>query len=396
MCLTPVFFGFILKAFQIYSSFSELPKSWKYIIEHDIFLQPNYFKALEKASPKNIQFFYVGIFKNEVLVGLALVQHVQLYLRDMFRKTAVSCLQTFFQSIVSKFLKGNILVVGNLMHTGQHGMHYQESKISQAEYLDNVFKALEELKTKIKITQKKSIRIIVLKDFFNQDSIHMHKHILQSNKLHNIFVQPNMIMELIPSWLTIDDYVNSFKKKYKSRYKRAKKKLGNVTCLELNIDAIKSNSNKLYHLYLNVSNNAKFNTFVLPKEHFYNLKRELKDNFKVFGYYIDDELIAFYTLILNGNNLETYFLGYNISLQQSNQLYLNMLYDMVEFGIEHQYSNIIYARTAMEIKSSVGAKPKEMSIYLKHTNSFFNTILKQVFKLMNPAQNWEVRHPFKG
>lgn len=385
-----------MKTFQIYSSFNELPESWKRITEHDIFLQPNYFKALEKASPDNIQFFYVGVYQNEALVGVAIIQRVQLYLEDMFRKTAVSCFKTFFQSIVSKILKGNILVVGNLMHTGQHGMFYQENNISQQEYLDVIFNALNALKIKIKETQKKTIRVIMLKDFFNEDTIHNHKDLFLANKLHNVFVQPNMIMSVKTDWLKIEDYVSSLNKKYRTRYKRAKKKLGTIACSELDLETIQNNSERLHQLYLNVSNNAKFNTFVLPQNHFYHLKGELKDDFKVFGYYLDDELIGFYTLILNNDNLETYFLGYDTKHQYPNQLYLNMLYDMLKFAIDNKYPKIVYARTAMEIKSSVGAKPETMSVYLKHTNGFINAVLKQVFGLMNPSKDWEERHPFKS
>jgi hypothetical protein len=67
---------------------------------------------------------------------------------------------------------------------------------------------------------------------------------------------------------------------------------------------------------------------------------------------------------------------------------------MLEFGISNKFNTVVYARTAMEIKSSVGAKPEGMVIYLKHTNGVINAILKQVFGLMNPKQNWEERHPF--
>jgi hypothetical protein len=68
---------------------------------------------------------------------------------------------------------------------------------------------------------------------------------------------------------------------------------------------------------------------------------------------------------------------------------------MVSYGIENNFSSIVYARTAMAIKSSVGAKPTKMFIYMKHTNWIMNTLLKYIFKLMNPKQNWEERHPFK-
>jgi len=384
-----------LKTYQIYSSFSELPNSWNAFTSHDLFLQSSYFEALEKSSPDNIRFFFIGIFNNEHLVGIAVIQHVQLCLKDMFRKTSVSCLKTFFRDIVSRFLKGNVLVLGNLMHTGQHGIFYDKNKIPQIDYLEFVFNALEALKLKIKQTQNKKIRVIAMKDFFEDDTIHYNKSFFSSHKLHNVFVQPNMTMFINSNWLKIEDYIACLNKKYRTRYKRAKKKLGDIICVELNINNIKNNSNNLYQLYLNVSNNAKFNTFILPENHFYNLKLQLKENFKVFGYYLEGELIGFFTLILNNDNLETYFLGYSVEHQYPNQLYLNMLYDMLKYAIENKFVKIVYARTAMEIKSSVGAKPEPMRIYLKHTNGFVNSILQYVFKLMNSSQDWKERHPFK-
>ena len=242
----------------------------------------------------------------------------------------------------------------------------------------------------------KTIRMIVLKDYFKNDPINDHKNIFDSDKLHQVFVQPNMILSIRPEWLTIEDYLGSLNKKYRDRYKRARKKLNSIIAVELSLEEIKATTSELYQLYMNVSNNAKFNTFLLPENHFYTLKLQLKENFKVYGYYLKDDLVGFYTLILNNDALETYFLGYDKEHQYPNQLYLNMLYDMLKFGIENKFSSVVYARTAMEIKSSIGAEAKPMLVYLKHTNSFLNAILKQIFKLMNPSQDWEERHPFKS
>jgi hypothetical protein len=93
--------------------------------------------------------------------------------------------------------------------------------------------------------------------------------------------------------------------------------------------------------------------------------------------------------------LETYFLGYDSEHQYANQLYLNMLYDMLDFAIMNKFASVVYARTAMEIKSSVGAKPIDMVMYMRHTNSLVNALLKRVFNFMKPNQKWEERHPFK-
>jgi hypothetical protein len=203
-------------------------------------------------------------------------------------------------------------------------------------------------------------------------------------------------MKINSDWLKPEDYVVSLNKKYKKRFKSARTRLNGIVCFELDSEAVKANSNRLHKLYLNVSNNAQFNTFILPENHFYILKLQLQDNFRVFGYYLNEELIGFFTLILNGKHLETYFLGYDAEHQYTHQLYLNMLYDMIQYAIKNKFTSVVYARTAMEIKSSVGAKPEPMLVYIKHTNSFLNAILKQIFGLMNPKQDWEERHPFKA
>ncbi|MCF7559568.1 GNAT family N-acetyltransferase [Sabulilitoribacter multivorans] len=360
-----------------------------------MFLQSHYLKALEEASPDNIQWFYVGVFKDNVLVGIAVIQRVQLYLKDIFRQTNVSCIKTFFKDLVSKILKGNILVVGNLTHTGQHGVFFNTETVSQSEFFEVIFSALNDIKDRIKTDQNKKIRAIMLKDYFTDDLIHNSKEVFNDAKLHRVFVQPNMILSIKPEWIVFENYVNDLNKKYRDRYKRARKKRNSIKPIELNLEEIKAHSKELHKFYMNVSNNAKFNTFILPENHFYSLKSQLNEDFKVFGYYLKDKLVGFYTLILNNSALETYFLGYDEAHQYENQMYLNMLYDMLEFGIKHKFKTVVYARTAMEIKSSVGAEAKPMVVYLKHTNRFLNAILKQVFKLMNPSQDWEERHPFK-
>ncbi|WP_194766407.1 GNAT family N-acetyltransferase [Tamlana sp. I1] len=384
-----------MKTYRIYYSSKTLPNSWDALVRHDIFLQSHYLEALENGAPDNIQLFYVGVFLDENLVGVAIIQRVKLYLKDMFRKTEVSCLKEVFQNAISKVLKGNILVVGNLTHTGQHGLFFEEKLISETEYTDLILNALNDIKIEIKQRQGKTVRLIVFKDFFIDDTVYNRPLVFKKQHLHQVSVQPNMMLDIPSDWLNIQDYTSALTKKYRDRYKRSKKKLGKITTVELNLEAVQANNQKLHKLYLNVSNNAKFNSFILPENHFLSFKTHLGENFKVFGYFLDDVLVGFYSLILNGNQLETYFLGYDSEHQYSNQLYLNMLYDMLQFGIENNFKNIVYARTAMAIKSSVGAYAKPMQVYMKHTNPYLNGLLKPVFQLMNPKQEWEERHPFK-
>ena len=358
-------------------------------------LRSSYLKALELASPDNISMYYIGVFKSEELAGIALVEHVRVYVKDMFQKKSSSPTKTFLRDAISRFLKGNILVLGNLTHTGQHGLCFLDGEITLEAYLDAVFKSIEEIEREIKNKFGKRIKLLLLKDYFVDDQAHELRCLFQAKQFSSVSVQPNMVMAVESKWIKMEDYVNNLNTKYRTRYKRARKKFGNFEKRELNENAIESHSNKLHELYANVSDNAKFNTFFLPEHHFLSLKKELRENFKVFGYFHGDNIIGFYTLILNQSVLETYFLGYDSEYQHSNQLYLNMLYDMLDFAITNKFESVVYARTAMEIKSSVGAEPKEMVMYIKHTTPFANSILRYIFNFMKPNQKWEKRHPFK-
>ena len=381
--------------YKIYYAVNELPGSWDELSSQDIFLKTSFLRGLEYAIPNNITPFYLGVFKAEKLVGIAIIQRVEMYLDDVFRRTSRNTFKQFAKRLISKIVKGNALVVGNLMHTGQHGLFYIQDEISQDNYLNTIARALKDLSEQIKNKYNKKVRIIAYKDYFEDDSIHNSSAFFKAQNLYKAKVQPNMIFSISDAWKTPQDYISAFNKKYRNRYKTARKKSNILECRELALGFLEENSKSVFELYEAVSDNARVNSFKLPENHFLSLKQSLQDDFKVFGFFLNNQLVGFYSLILNNDTLETYFLGYNKAFQH--QMYLNMLFNMASFGIQNGFKTIVYARTAMEIKSSIGAKPHTMHIYLKHTNNFIaNTVLKCIVKYMNPIQKWEERHPFKN
>ena len=351
--------------YKIYSSVNELPDSWDQLPTQDVFLKTPFLRGLENATPYNISAFYLCVYKSEKLVAIANIQRIQMYVDDVFRKSSKSIFKQSAKQLVSKIVKGNALVVGNLMHTGQHGLFFLESEMTQDDYLSVVSRAIKELTKKIRLDYGKKVRIIAFKDYFKNDAIHNSNPFFKAQNLYKAQVQPNMILTILDSWKTPQDYVSAFNKKYLKRYKTARKKLASLDCKELELDFIEENSALIFELYETVSDNASVNSFKLPENHFLSLKQNLQDKF-------------------------------NKELQHQHQMYLNMLFNMTFFGIENKFKTIVYARTAMEIKSSIGAKPNQMYIYLKHTNNFVaNTVLKCIFKYMNPIKKWDERYPFK-
>ena len=384
-----------MNSYKFYYNAETLPEQWDALPISDIFLKSKYLKGLEEATSGIITPYYLGIYNNETLIGKAIIQRVVLSPEVIYREGKDTAMKCSLKALITKIISGTILVVGNMMLTGEHGFYFDSKRMTQDAFLELLNKATDTLKVDIKKTFKTRVKMVVLKDYFTDNNL-LKSSFFNKNNFHAFQVQPNMILSVSDDWKHPDDYLAVLHKKYRQRYRSARKKVANFEHKELDLKAIETHSETLYSLYETVCNNAKVNTFILSKNHFYDLKNKLQNDFKVFGYFLNDELVGFYTLILNGEELETYFLGYRKEVQREYKIYMNMLYDMLCYGIENNFKKVIYARTALEIKSTVGAKPFPMVVFLKYSNAFIaNLFLKLIVKYMNPVTEWQERHPFK-
>lgn len=383
---------FILKQirFTIYNTVSELPNNWDIIAKSNIFLQSHYLNVLELSAPVNMQCFYIGIFEEQELIGVSLAQYLDLNKLESFGERD-KCLKTAVRNFVFKNFASHVLFLGNNMITGQNG--YAFSKEIDFEHISEILMQSAEEITHYFKEKKIKIHLVSFKDFYEHCSVELKKY--RFADVYEFNAQPNMIFFLDKNWKTADDYVASFSKKYRDQYKRAHKKFDGIVVKNLSSEEVHEHEETLYELYYYVAKNAPFNTFFLSKNHFSAMKKQCGNNFLLYGYFLEGKLVGFHTLLLNGIVLETYFLGYNPEVQKENMLYLNMLYNMTQFGIENGFDKIIFGRTALEIKSSIGAVPVKMSGFLYHRNSLINKYISKIFPKLEPEMVWQQRHPFK-
>lgn len=335
-----------------------------------------------------MQCHFIGLFKNGSLCGIGLCQYINLSRINTFveEKKSLSLKDYLFKKFSS-----HILVIGNNMLTGQNA-YLLNGSITETEALSLLNRALLHLK---KQYRKKGtcINLLAIKDFNHGEMPDCTK--AGFNGYYKFCTQPNMIFDIRSNWHAMDDYQASLNTKYRTQYNRARKKAEGVEKRKLSEKEIRQSENRIYELYSTVAGNASFNTFHLPKNHFTIFKEQLQDNFLFYGYFLDGRLIGFNTLIKNGSDIDTYFLGYDDSLQKEKMLYLNMLYDMTGYAIKHKFNHVIFARSAMEIKSSVGAHAEEVYGIIKHTNPFINRFMSRLFPYFDPKIEWKERSPFK-
>ncbi|WP_291285785.1 GNAT family N-acetyltransferase [Flavobacterium sp.] len=376
-------------SFEIYNSASLLPLEWNSLAVENIFLTKEYLEVLENSCPVNMICHFIGIFSDNKLTGIVLTQFLFTEKLDSFGERD-QCLKTSVRNFAFKNFASHVLFVGNNMLTGQNAFVFA-SDVKLPIAFKTLHKAINQLKKDLKANGKK-VHITSIKDFTATEIIPLQAEFKNN---YTFSTQPNMIFEIHKEWTSEQNYIDALSKKYRDQYKRARKKADGIEKRKMSLADIKRYEDVIYDLYFHVAKNAPFNTFFLARNHFSFFKEIMKDNFLFYGYFLEEKLIGFNTLIKNGEAMDTYFLGYDETIQREKMLYLNMLYDMIAYSINHGFKTVVFARTALEIKSSVGAKPVKMYGLITHSNTLINHNIGRLFNYLEPKTDWQERNPFK-
>ena len=396
----PVLVSVPVLRYSFFRSIAAAGSEWDAAAPPDnLFLQRHYLSVLEANPPLGMRFAYLVFYQNECPVGVALCQIKHFKGDDNINESEHDAGQEacFFTGLakwlkrrVAGMMAADILICGNMLLTGEHGYYFDYQKISPAKAIDSLENALVEV---LGHMEREGVRmpVILLKDIGPE---HRDQgQALVKKGFVEFEIQPNMVLDL--PYRGFDDYLAAMSTKYRTRAKRAFKKIEAVTKRELSVTDIQQELPRIYALYRDIATNAGFNMVDLNEQYLLALKRDFGEHFRMHGYWSDGELLAFYTTIHNGDELEAHFLGYDKAHNHDLQLYQNILYDIVRIGLEAGCTHIVFARTALEIKSSVGATARDLWCYLRHQNPLVNRFSGTVLDYLKPVEQWQPRHPFK-
>ncbi|MGB0862291.1 MAG: hypothetical protein ACPG19_04775 [Saprospiraceae bacterium] len=378
---------------KYYQSVHELPNVWEALEVNDIFLERSFLECLEKYPPENMSFVYFVYFDKSEIVGFCIGQIHEFRANKSINSLHTTSEKGFRQKVkigLSRFINYQILTIGNLLLAGDHTFFFKSDYLQKL----NIARIIHETTVVMKpFLKKKNIGIITSKEYYG-DSLERLSE-LKTLGYSTPKALPNMIFPVRNNWLSFADYLQDLQSKSRTRAKRAFKKGKDIIKKELSLEAIKAQQSEIHQLYQATAKGADFNLLDLDKGYFYGLKAHLKDNFKLVAYYLEDKLIGFFTMIFNYKSMDAHFLGINSKYNFSHQVYLNMLFDLVHHGIENQVQQVVMARTATEIKSSIGAVPYEMTGFARMRNPIFNKILQRLTDYFVQSPEWTPRQPFK-
>jgi hypothetical protein len=285
-----------------------------------------------------------------------------------------------------------LLHLGNVLLTGPRGFFFLP-EIGEKEANALLSDALPRVARHLEKDYGYAINSYLVKDLpASQQDAH---GVWEEKGYQELCFFPNMVFHLSPEWRQFDDYLNSLQSKYRVRARRAFRLLDGVRTRELSLEEIRHREGELYGLYQQIAASVEFNMATLDRGYFSGLKEEMGDAFHLVGYFLEGRLLGFYSTIENGEELEAHFMGFDQQFNRVYQLYLNMLFDMIRMGIDMGVRYISFARTAMEIKSSVGAVAEDLTCYIRHRSPVVHPLIRPLVKWLQPSLEWEPRHPFK-
>jgi hypothetical protein len=358
-------------------------------------MNKNYLQMIEEEHSKELEFHYVLILQQQQTVGILCFQIVNFkgaYIKNFFRNEVKKgvfqeLFLKFFYKVVD-FFNWNLLTAGNIFFTGASGIYFH-SQVAPAERLNLIHQAFK----KVEKQTKKKITAYMVNNIYDEERPVVHEY-LNQYQYARYPVDPDMFMKIDPKWLKFEDYCDSLSSKYRVRMRKVLQQSSNIEKRLLQFHEIVANQAILYQLYLNTAQKVNLNLGYLSTQYFTKMATIWGDDFKVVGYYSENKLIGFMSLLTEEAVMDVNYMGLDYDFNFKYNLYNRMLLDLVALGIDLQVEIMHLGRTATEMKSTVGAEAKSMHIYLRATNSLFNKGMN-FFQPYFGSPQYTLRSPFK-
>jgi predicted N-acyltransferase len=361
--------------------------------ENNLYFHRDFLKSIE-INHSEINFYYIVLVDNSNNpIALASIQIVDFYLdtvktnfEDFIRKIK-NLLRKLYILPNKKTLK--LLISGNTFVSGEHGIFITHSQ-DKKQVIKNLAKAILHF-----VNSNNSINIdaFLLKDFVNESLFITDE--LKNYNYHPFSVEPNMILEINEDWISFEDYLNAIKTKFRVKAKKALQLSKEIIIKEVNNHNIENKLPQMTALYKKVVNNADFNLSHFNLESYKTLKSAFGEKYILKTYELDGKIIGFMSGMINQNSLDAHFVGLDYSLNRQYAIYQRMLYDYIQIAIAKKLKTLNFGRTASEIKSSVGAKPQDLTMYLRHKKGITNKIVKLFLQYIQPSP-FRQHFPFKN
>jgi len=381
-------------SYRIFSSVEEMSVSF-FGNSGNVFLSRPYLSAMETAAPVGVEFRYAGIYRGGVPKGFFYFQIIPVFEKNTTRLIQPEPYHSLVKGILklSSGISGSskkvyVIIQGNACLSGPWFWQAADDNLTCPPVdLEQLHHSL-----KMEVGKKGKVLATVIKDLTSDyDAV---SAFVKNQRFLQLPMQPLMQMSIRPEWKSMDDYVNSLSAKYRKRFLQAQSKLAGCEIRAFSLEEMVREKPAIDRLYEQVKEKSPVQLFRTDVTYLIALKKNLGDTISVKGIFHEGRLVAFLSGIRSGGHYEAHHIGIDYNLNRTHSLYLNILFGYIQLAIESGSSLLSFGRTAMEMKTTVGAVPVYQDTFLKFNHRILNSLVRP-FIAKEPVQDWTPRDPFK-
>lgn len=366
-----------------YEQAAQLPDDWDSVLPHNHYLQRSTLAVHEGTRLAHISHLYVRIILGKAILLQACFQLLHIESGHVSSGTLKGWRSKAWQLFCAA-TRPRLLVAGNLFR------HDVSSVWTAAESFE-VFQQYQQVLWAA-IRRSKAGALLV-KDppaaFVPYFRNYAPEYLLLRNDI-------SMHMAMQPEWETLKDYEKSLKHKYAQRFRKVRQAFAGVQIRALSADEVAAQAGVIHRLYRQVSDHQPVRLGSLNDAFLPALKHYYKDVLSVWGFYEEDQMIAFATAWTGGQELDMFYIGFDYGRNGPLQLYFNILFFAAEQAIVLKKSALSLGRTALEAKARVGCRPVYLHTFLYVRNPILrNLVARAQQRFLGLEGEWENRHPFK-
>ncbi len=340
-----------------------------------VFLSRLYLTAIERSVPSNISLRYALVYDGMTPVAIVACQIAELSGEQFVEQTDGRGRGI---RLLGK-VRQRMLVCGNLVSSGLHGVGFAAGFDTELGW-----RAVAEALYRIRRGEKLNgnVDLAMIKDLKGEQAAQ--SEVLRRYSYRPVKTDPDMVLSFDTDCRSYNDYLGMLTSKYRNRLKKLRQSLldAGFTLETLSIEAVAARDAELHALYLAVERRATVRMATIAPGYLAAMAQALAENFRCTVIQRKGQLAGFIVTLKDGELGIAYYVGIDYTVNDEHPIYLCMLQIAVEDALLMGCRKISLGRTALEPKASLGAKPVETQVWLRHRVPFVNFTLRKFFPLI--------------
>ncbi len=370
---------------------------WDEVTAHrGALLQRDYFRALQGALPANMDVRYALLYQAQQPVAALAMQLVDVAGTRLAKapdepRKGLRGLAARGAAELGKKLNPRVLVVGNLLTYGSHGIAIRPG----CEQDPAIWHGIGEAAYRVRRAEKHggSADFVLVKDLSAQEL--QHSGLLRDLGYRPVETEPNMVLAVRDGWRNHDDYLGALVGKYRKNVRSrvlAPIEAAGLQCVA--IDDVTAVAPRLHELYLAVHENAAVRPVTLGADYWPALARGAAGRVRFGALRRGETLLGFVVTLRDDDDTAiAYHIGFDRQAAQELPLYLRLLHCSIADAIEMGAKRVSFGRTALEPKAMLGARPEPLHVWVRHRQPVLNKLLRGLLGRVHHDEA-PVRNPF--